>query len=104
MARSFIWATSAISELTVIPESPINTFPLPEATTPPCAVPSPILAAGKPLMKTLDEPADMESGGPMHTAMSPCLAAGRELINTLDEPAATGQPTWGILPVLSGQE
>ena len=43
---------------------------------PPCAVVSPILAAGLPPIITVVEPLMIVSGGPTQVAMSPITAAG----------------------------
>jgi hypothetical protein len=71
---------------------------------PPCAVESPIRAAGIPPIMTVAEPITMVSGGPVHVAMSPTLAAGIPPINTVGHPGGiTGPPTWGTVPVTIGQ-
>ena len=76
----------------------------PRIITPPCAVLSPILAAGIPPMFTVPEPAEIVSGGPVHTSISPFLAAGMPPINTVGHPGgSTGPPTCGTVPVTAGQ-
>src|SRR5690348_12858831 len=76
---------------------PIKTVGQPITILPPCAVVSPILAAGLPQIKTVAEPFIMESGGPTHTAVSPNTAAGSLPINTVGAPGpTTGPPTCGI--------
>jgi hypothetical protein len=45
--------------------------------TPPCAVGSPILAAGRKLMKTPDDPLTITSGGPTQVAIEVTVATGR---------------------------
>jgi hypothetical protein len=67
-------------------------------------VESPILAAGFPPIKTLEDPDAMVSMGPVHTALSPTLAAGFPPINTVGSPAGImGPPTCGTFPVTMGQ-
>jgi len=64
---------------------------------PPCAVLSPIRAAGLPQMSTVADPIIMESGGPTQTALSPNTAAGNLPIRTVGAPGPIiGPPTWGI--------
>jgi hypothetical protein len=71
---------------------------------PPCAVLSPILAAGLPSIKTVPEPAAIVSGGPTQVHMSPTFAAGIPAIITVGVPGGiTGPPTWGTVPVTIGQ-
>lgn len=55
---------------------PINTFTSPEIIFPPCAVISPILAAGKPSIRTVLELDIIDDIGPLHLAGSPSLAEG----------------------------
>jgi len=63
---------------------------------PPCAVVSPIRAAGLLQMSTVAEPLIMESGGPTQTALSPNTAAGSPPIKTVGAPGPMiGPPTWG---------
>ena len=70
--------------------------------TPPCAVESPILAAGRPPIITDPEPVTMVSGGPAQVAISPSLAAGRPPINTVGSPGGKmGPPTCGVPPGVS---
>ncbi len=66
---------------------------------PPWAVVSPILAAGLPLIRTVEEPLTMESGGPTQVHMSPTVAAGKPPIRTVGAPGPViGPPTWGTGP------
>jgi hypothetical protein len=86
------------------PYYPINTVACPATIDPPCAVESPILAAGIPPINTVVEPITMESGGPTQVAMSPTLAAGKPPIKTVGSPAGKiGPPTCGTVPVTIGQ-
>jgi hypothetical protein len=76
---------------------PIRTVGHPKTIEPPCAVVSPILAAGLPQIITVAEPLTMESGGPTQTALSPTVAAGILPINTVAAPGPTmGPPTCGM--------
>lgn len=73
---------------------PISTVGHPTTIVPPCAVESPILAAGLPPINTVAEPIMMLSGGPVHTHISPTQAAGIPPINTVGAPGGnTGPPT-----------
>jgi hypothetical protein len=64
---------------------------------PPCAVESPILAAGLPPIITVADPLTIESGGPTQTHMSPTTAAGIFAINTVATPGPEiGPPTCGM--------
>src|SRR3954451_19573220 len=64
---------------------------------PPCAVVSPMRAAGFLPIITFIEPMAMVSGGPVQTHMSPTTAAGMPLISTVGTPGPViGPPTWGI--------
>ena len=64
---------------------------------PPCAVVSPILAAGFLHIITVEDPITIESGGPTHTQLSPITAAGILPMSTVGAPGPTmGPPTWGI--------
>jgi hypothetical protein len=68
----------------------------PATITPPCAVLSPIRAAGFPQMRTVADPLMIESGGPTHTHMLPSVAEGIMPIMTVGPPGETmGPPTWG---------
>jgi hypothetical protein len=83
---------------------PIKTVANPATIVPPCAVESPILAAGFPPIKTVDEPITMLSGGPLQVAMSPTQAAGTPPIKTVGTPAGKiGPPTCGTVAVTIGQ-
>src|SRR6185437_4898770 len=63
---------------------------------PPCAVLSPMRAAGRPPINTEVEPFTMTSGGPTQTHVSPTQAAGKPPIRTVGIPGPmTGPPTWG---------
>ena len=76
---------------------PICTVGIPPTITPPCAVKSPCRAAGRPPMKTVDEPITITSGGPAQTHKSPITAAGRLPIKTVGTPGpVTGPPTCGL--------
>jgi hypothetical protein len=73
---------------------PIITVAHPTTIDPPCAVESPIRAAGTPPIKTVPEPAIMVSGGPVQTQLLPTVAAGIPPINTVAAPGGkTGPPT-----------
>jgi hypothetical protein len=64
---------------------------------PPCAVVSPMRAAGRPEIMTVIDPLIITSGGPTQTALSPTTAAGSLPINTLGtQGPTTGPPTCGI--------
>jgi hypothetical protein len=68
---------------------------------PPCAVESPIRAAGLPPINTVDDPMAIVSGGPTQTSISPTQAAGIPPISTVGDPGGrTGPPTWGTPPGL----
>src|SRR4051812_15529079 len=72
--------------------------------TPPCAVRSPMRAAGKPPMRTVVDACTITSGGPTHIATSVTRAAGSILIRTVGQPGAViGPPTCGTTPVTIGQ-
>jgi hypothetical protein len=76
---------------------PIKTVGHPNVMVPPCAVMSPILAAGFPPISTVVEPIAITSGGPTHTHISPTPAAGCPPMSTVGAPGgSTGPPTWGI--------
>ena len=80
------------------------TMGAPETITPPCAVISPIRAAGLPPIKTVAEPFTMTSVGPVQMHISPTLAAGMPEIMTVGQQAGImGPPTWGTTPVTIGQ-
>jgi hypothetical protein len=73
---------------------PIITVGQPMIIVPPCAVASPILAAGFPPIITEDEPIAIVSGGPAHVHISPTHAAGNPPIKTVGVPGGkTGPPT-----------
>jgi hypothetical protein len=76
---------------------PIITVGHPSTMDPPCAVESPILAAGMPPISTVADPLIILSGGPTHTAISPTMAAGMPPIKTVEQPGPViGPPTCGI--------
>jgi hypothetical protein len=76
---------------------PIKTVGNPKTIEPPCAVVSPILAAGLPQISTVADPFMIESGGPTQTSISPITAAGIFPINTVGAPGPViGPPTCGI--------
>ena len=76
----------------------------PNTITPPCAVESPIRAAGIPPMSTVVDPMIMESGGPTHVHKSPTRAAGKLPISTVGQPGGKmGPPTCGTTPFTNGQ-
>ena len=76
---------------------PIITVGHPAAIVPPCAVLSPIRAAGLPPIITVDEPFIIVSGGHTQTHMSPTTAAGIFPIKTFGTLGPTiGPPTCGI--------
>jgi hypothetical protein len=73
---------------------PIITVGHPSMMLPPCAVLSPIRAAGIPPIVTVPEPAAIVSGGPVHVHISPTRAAGIPPIVTVGQPGGiTGPPT-----------
>jgi hypothetical protein len=79
---------------------PIITVGQPRIITPPCAVESPMRAAGLPPINTVAEPITMLSGGPTHTHISPRQAAGKPPIKTVGTPGGKiGPPTCGTGPV-----
>jgi len=86
---------------------PIITVGAPTTILPPCAVVSPILAAGLPPIITVADPLTMTSGGPTQTQLSPMTAAGIFAINTVGTPGPmTGPPpcgTGGTAGVTIGQ-
>ena len=60
---------------------------------PPCAVLSPMRAAGIPPIITEDDPVTIVSGGPVQVSISPTLAAGIPPISTVGQPGGnTGPP------------
>ncbi len=64
---------------------------------PPCAVGSPIRAAGIPPIITVVDPMATVSGGPTQTHMSPATEAGMPPIKTVAQPGpVTGPPTCGM--------
>ncbi len=63
----------------------MRTFPDPEMSTPPCDVADPMIAAGSPLIKTLELPDIILAP---QLVESPMRAAGAPLIKTLGEPVA----------------
>src|SRR3954451_901826 len=76
----------------------------PRTITPPCAVWSPMRAAGMPPIITFVEPITIESGGATHVHMSPTRAAGIPAIRTVGHPGGRiGPPTWGTTPVTIAQ-
>jgi hypothetical protein len=76
----------------------------PETMMPPCAVISPIRAAGLPPIKTVADPFTMTSMGPTQMHLSPILAAGMPEIMTVGQHGGIiGPPTWGTTPVTIGQ-
>jgi hypothetical protein len=73
---------------------PIKTVASPRIIVPPCAVESPIRAAGIPFIRTVAEPAIILSGGPEQVAISPTRAAGKPPISTSVLPGGRiGPPT-----------
>jgi hypothetical protein len=69
----------------------------PAAMLPPCAVESPMRAAGMPPIITVADPMAMVSGGPVQVQLSPTTAAGRLPTNTVGTPGPTmGPPTCGM--------
>src|SRR5664279_4173256 len=81
-------------------QPPIITVGHPIIIAPPCAVESPILAAGLPPINTLEEPIIMLSGGPAQVHISPRQAAGKPPISTVGVPGGkTGPPICGDGPL-----
>jgi hypothetical protein len=79
------------------PRQLMMTVGAPATIVPPCAVVSPIRAAGLFAINTLVEPIAIVSGGPVQVAVSPTKAAGKLQINTVGAPGPTiGPPTCGI--------
>src|SRR5690554_5803922 len=75
----------------------MSTVGQPNAIVPPCAVESPIRAAGIPPIMTDDDPFAIAFGGPGHIHRSPRRAAGMPPIMTVGHPGgATAPPTWGL--------
>ena len=73
---------------------PIKTVGKPRVMLPPCAVESPIRAAGFPPISTVADPLAITSGGPTQTHISPTTEAGWLPIRTLGTPGPeTGPPT-----------
>jgi len=73
---------------------PIITVGKPIVIVPPCAVGSPILAAGFPPIITVAEPFMIVAGGPTQVQLSPITAAGRLPIKTVGAPGPIiGPPT-----------
>lgn len=68
--------------------SPMSTVPEPPITTLPCAPILPSVTAGRPLMSTVDETAEII--GLPQAETSPCRAAGRPSKTTSGEPWAMG--------------
>lgn len=69
---------------------------------PPCAVGSPILAAGMPPISTDADPDMIVAGGPVQLAISPILEAGIPPISTVGSPGGIkGPPAWAV-PVTIG--
>ena len=62
------------------------TFGKPRTIEPPCAVMSPMRAAGLPPIMTFGEPMTIVSGGPTQVHMSPMRAAGMPPIRTVGWP------------------
>jgi hypothetical protein len=84
-------------QLIKISQPPIITVGKPSKIDPPCAVLSPIRAAGLPQIITVELPVEIVSGGPTQTSISPKRAAGSFPINTLGAPGPIiGPPTCGI--------
>jgi hypothetical protein len=76
----------------------------PATIDPPCDVESPIRAAGRFPIKTVDDPLAIISGGPAHKHISVTRAAGILPINTVGQPPGNiGPPTCGTTPVTIGQ-
>src|SRR6185312_1346188 len=81
----------------------ISTIGEPMTIEPPCAVMSPMRAAGRPPIKVMNEPITITSGGPTQTAMLVTQAAGRPLTSAIEPPGRIGPPTWGTRTVTIGQ-
>ncbi len=78
------------------PTSPISTVGQPMVIIPPCAVLSPIRAAGLPPISTVKDPRMITSGGPTQVQISPKAAAGIPPISTVTAPGGKiGPPTCG---------
>ncbi len=85
------------SQFSTLNSQLINTVGQPITIVPPCAVVSPIRAAGFPPIITVAEPFTIASGGPTQTQLSPTTAAGNPPISTVGAPGpTTGPPTCGI--------
>jgi hypothetical protein len=81
---------------------PIITVGVPATMLPPCAVGSPMRAAGLPPIRTVVEPMMMLSGGPVQIQVSPTTAAGIPPISTVGAPGPIiGPPTCGTGPGLT---
>jgi hypothetical protein len=66
----------------------------PAAITPPCAVLSPMRAAGRKPIMTVADPFAIVSGGPTHVAISLTRAAGKPPMITVVQPGGRiGPPT-----------
>lgn len=75
----------------------------PRIITPPCAVSSPMRAAGNPPIITVGEPMAITSGGPTQVKRSVTLAAGSPPMSTVGQPGGKiGPPTCGTGPVVIG--
>lgn len=72
--------------------SPISTVPEPPTITLPCAPTLPSVAAGKPLMNTVE--ATAEAIGLPQAETSVCLAAGNPSNRTFGEPTTMGLVPW----------
>jgi hypothetical protein len=82
---------------------PIFTVKQPAMIVPPCAVESPMRAAGLLLINTVDDPDAIVSGPPAQTIISPIEAAGKPPIKTFILPGGrTGPPTCGTNPLTIG--
>lgn len=76
---------------------PISTVGKPTTMLPPCAVMSPIRAAGRLLIKTVIDALTMISGGPTQVAISVTRAAGIPPTRTVTaQGGSIGPPTCGI--------
>jgi hypothetical protein len=76
----------------------------PATMLPPCAVLSPILAAGLSVIITVPDPLTIDAGGPTQVQLSPTNAAGMPATITVAAPGPMiGPPTWGTTPVTIGQ-
>lgn len=76
----------------------------PTTIFPPCAVLSPILAAGLLDIRTLEDPIEIVSGGPVQVHRSPRHAANCPPMNTVVLlPGRMGPPTCGLGPSDIGQ-